>query len=278
MNWVSPGAPQAYDFDFNGDGFPETVATACGSPTGGDCDPVTCSGGSSSGLGRGFEISLSTHMGDAMVDSSSKSRYIYMDVTTLSGASENGFKVWAGTPDYVDSVSANVNTRNVQVIIKASIHSSRGATVFGIGHIPMNSNVNFAVDIPLIFVGPEYAGTPIYVSLYDSDAGADPPIIFYLDSISESDWSVTFSDPGVPDPDGVTGRCVLGSCGTQWIDPPYRINVPRFNDECTDHADPSQREFCTPFYRGRLMARYIGGIDDTYHWNISLTGLPYLTE
>ena len=278
MHWVSPGAPQAYDFDFNGDGVPETVATACGSPTGGDYDPVTCPGGSTSGPGRGFEISLSNHMSDALKDGSSGSRYIYMDVTTLSGASENGFEVWAGPSDYVDTVSAYVNTRNVQVINKASIHSSRGATVFGMGHVPMNSNVNFSVDIPLIYVGPEYAGTSIYVSLYDSDSGADPPILFYFDSISETDWSLTFSDPGVPDPDGVTGRCILGSCGTQWIDPAYRIDIPTFNDECTDPADPSQRDVCTPFYGGRLMARYIAGTDDTYHWNISLTGLPYLTE
>lgn len=217
-------------------------------------------------------------MGDALVDGTSGNRYIYMDVTTLSGASENGFEVWAGPPDYVNTVSANVNTRNVQVINKASIHSSRGATVFGIGHVPMNSNVNFNVDIPLIFVGPEYAGTSIYVSLYDSDAGADPPIVFFFDSIAESDWSLTFSDPGVPDPDGETGRCILGSCGTQWIDPAYRIDVPTFNDDCTDPSDATQRNVCTPFYGGRLMARYIGGTDDTYHWNISLTGLPYLTE
>lgn len=278
MHWVSPGAPQAYDFDFDGDGAPDWVPTACGSPTGGDYDPGTCPGGSFPGPGRGFEISISRHLEDILTESSTGNRYIYMDITTLSGASENGFELWAGPPDYVHTVSANVNARNVQIINNPSSHSSRGATVFGIGHLPMNSNVNFEVDIPLIYVGPEYAGTSIYVSLYDSDSGADPPITFFFDSIAESDWSLTFSDPGVPDPDGVVGRCILGSCGTQWIDPAYRIDVPTLTDDCTDPSDPAQRNICTPFYGGRLIASYIGGGDDTYHWNINLSGLPYLIE
>ncbi|MGD2048137.1 MAG: Tad domain-containing protein [Chloroflexota bacterium] len=278
MHWVSPGAPQAYDFDFDGDGSPDYVPTACGSPTGGDYDPFTCPEGSYSSPGRGFEISISRHLQDILTESSTGNRYIYMDVTTLSGASENGFELWAGPSDYVNTVSANVNTRNVQIINNPSIHSAKGATIFGLGHLPMNSNVNFSVDIPLIYVGPEYAGTSIYLSLYDSDSGADPPITFFFDSIAETDWSLTFSEPGVPDPDGEVGRCILGSCGTQWIDPPYRIDVPTLSDDCTDPSDPDQQGICTPFYGGRLVARYIGGQDDTYHWNINLTGLPYLIE
>jgi hypothetical protein len=292
MHWVSPGAPQAYDFDFDGNGIPDPVPTACGSATGGDYDPVTCPAGSVAAPGRGFEISLSNHIADILTDGSTGNRYIYMDVTTLSGASENGFEVWAGPSDYVNSVSANVNTRNVQIINNPNIHTSQGASVFGIGHIPMNSNVNFEVDIPLVFVGPEYAGTSIYVSLYDSDAGADPPIIFYFDSLynglhevdvsieDSAGWALMFSDynNGTPDPDGGTGRCNIGSCQTQWIDPPYRIDVPSLTDDCTDPTDLSQKNICTPFYGGRLMARYRGGGDDTYHWNINMEGLPYLIE
>ncbi|HET6446042.1 MAG TPA: pilus assembly protein TadG-related protein [candidate division Zixibacteria bacterium] len=278
MHWVTPGAVQASDFDFDGNGVPDVIPTACGSATGGDYDPVTCPGGSVAAPGRGFELSMSRHLQDILVDGSTGNRFVYMDVTTLSGASENGFEVWAGPGDYVNTVSANVNARNVQVINDPSSHSAKGVTVYGIGHLPMNSNVNFAVDIPLIYVGPEYAGSAMYVSIYDSDAGADPPVIFYFDSISEDDWSLTFSDPGVPDPDGVTGRCIIGSCGTQWIDPAYRIDVPSLTDDCTDPNDSAQQDVCTPFYGGRLVARYIGGEDDTYHWNINLAGLPYLIE
>ena len=140
-------------------------------------------------------------------------------------------------------------------------------------------------------MGPEYAGTSIYVSLYDSDSGAQPPIAFYYyDSLysglhpinvsidDPKGWAVIFSDYPTPDPDGEGGRCTIGSCATMWIDPPYRIDVPTLSDECTNPDDQAQKNVCTPFYGGRLMARYIGGSDDTYHWNINLTGLPYLTE
>ena len=283
MHWVSPGAPQAYD-------FPNPVPTACGSPTGGDYDPVTCTGGSAAGPGRGFEISISNHLQNIFTDGTTGARYIYMDVTTISGASENGFEVWAGPPDYINTVSSNVNTRNVQVINNPNIHYNYGASVYGIGHLPMNSNYVNPVDIPLVYVGPEYAGTSINVSLYDSDAGSKPPIAFYFDSLysgldpvnveidDNKGWALIFSDYPNPDPDGMGPRCTIGSCGTQWIDPPYQIDVPTLSDECTNPADMSQKNVCTPFYGGRLMARYIGGRDDTYHWNISLSGLPYLIE
>lgn len=165
----------------------------------------------------------------------------------------------------------------MQIINNPNAHSSRGATVFGMGHLPMNSNVNFAVDIPLVYLGPEYAGTSVYLSHYDSDSGAQPPIIFYFDSIAESDWSKTFGAGGV-DPDGVSGRCRPGNCNGQFVAPPYQIKVPTFSEDCTNPADPSQRDICTPFYGGRLIARYIGGTNDTYHWNITLDGLPYLVR
>src|SRR5690606_32133193 len=115
------------------------------------------------------------------VDQATGNRYVYLDVTTLSGGSENGFEIWAGPDDYVSTVASDVNARNVQVINNPSSHSSRGVTVFGLGHLPMNSNVNNAVNIPLIYVGPEYAGTTIFISNYDSDSGATWPVNFYFD-------------------------------------------------------------------------------------------------
>lgn len=276
MRWVSPGGQLSYD---------QTVLVPSnpGSPNGGSA---------SQGKGQGFEIEIDNDLVDIFVDQATGSRYVYMDVTAMSGASENGFEIWAGPDDYVSTVASDVNTRNVQVINDPSSHSSRGATVFGLGHLPMNSNVNNAVDIPLIYVGPEYAGTTIFISNYDSDAGATWPVRFFFDSISRDDWEVTYGDPtNQPDPDGVDSRittanprrCIIGgysgflNCSTRWIDPPWALRVPTYDPaQCTNPSDPAQRDVCTPFYGGRLMVEYRGGNHDTYHWNISLTGLPYL--
>ncbi len=247
MHWVSPGGTVLYD-------QPAPVPVDDGSP--GD-----------------FELDLTQDVPGILVDPNTGNRYIYLNVTALNGATENGFEVWAG-PLY-PNISSDVNTRNIQVLNAPGSHASQGATVYAMGNLPMNSNVDFPVDIPLIYVGPEMAGQSIFVSLYDTDAGAQPPIIFYFDSLAEEDWSLTFG-AGDPDPDGVSGRCLPGSCQTQWVDPSYEIVVPGILDNC-DWDNPTQDD-CTPFYGGRLMARYIGGSQDTYGWQINVTGLPYLVK
>ena len=152
----------------------------------------------------------------------------------MSGASENGFEVWAGPPNYVDDgIPSNVNLRNIRILDDPGSHSSLGVTVFGLGNLPLNSNENNTVDIPLIYVPAEYAGQTITVSLFDPDSGADPPIVFYFDSIgftpddtsplgydaSRTDWAMTFqATDGTPDPDGLGPRnCTLGGCNDLWI-------------------------------------------------------------
>lgn len=247
MRWVSPGGTRLYD-------QPVDVPVDPGSP--GD-----------------FELSITNDLTGILVDQGTGNKYVYLDVTALQGASENGFEVWAG-PYYPD-VSSDVNIRNIQVLEDPSAHTSKGATVYAMGNLPMNSNYNNAVDIPLIYVGPELAGESIFVSLFDTDSGAQPPIIFYFDTIAEDDWSFTFAD-GDPDPDGVSGRCRPPDCNNQWVNPSYEIEIPGILDNC-DWDNPTQED-CTPFYGGRLMARYIGGNGDTYGWQISVTGLPYLVR
>jgi hypothetical protein len=197
-------------------------------------------------------------------------------VTTLSGSSENGFEIWAGPDNYVATLASNVNIRNVSVINNPSAHSSQGAAVFGLGHLPMNSNYDFRLDIPLVYLGPQYAGAQVFVSLFDSDSGAAIPIDFFYDSISQSDWESSFGNP--PFPDGQTGRCIIGACNNQFVNPPYTIEIPTLDDSCTNPADPAQQHICNPFYGGRLTASYDGGLNDTYHWNINLNGLPYLVK
>ncbi len=247
MHWASPGGTRLYD-------QPADVLVDPGSP--GD-----------------FELSIAGDLNGILVDQGSGNKYVYLDITALEGASENGFEIWAG-PLYPD-VSSDVNLRNIQVLNKPGVHNSKGATVFAMGNLPMNSNVTNAVEIPLIYVGPELAGESIFVSLFDTDSGAKPPITFYFDSVAQDDWSLTFG-AGDPDPDGVSGRCKPGSCDNHWVNPSYDIEIPGILDNC-DWNNPTQ-QFCTPFYGGRLMAHYIGGGGDTYGWQISVSGLPYLVK
>lgn len=256
LHWVSPGAPSSFD-------ELATVPVDPGSP-------------------KTFQISLSTDTPDIVVDQSNGNRYINLGVSAISGASENGYEVWAGPPDYINSVPSEANARNLHVLNTPGSHSSYGVTVFASGNLPMNSNFTNAVEIPLIYVGPEMAGQDIRISLFDTDSGAQPPITFFFDSIAEADWSMTFAlDTSPPydnplDPDGRVRNCIPGGCNNMWVDPPYQITVPGLTEQC-DHSDPTDLD-CVPFYGGRLTARYIGGSADTYGWQITTDGLPYLVR
>ncbi len=288
MRWVSPGADIsfAYDYDPNPTG-PDVPAT-----------PLQIDS---------FEIDLTQDVPGIVRDQSSNARYIFLDVTTLSGASENGFEIWAGPATYTSSIASDVNLRNLQVLNTPGSHSSKGATVFGLGNLPMNSNyadnntdIN-PVDIPLLYVGPEMTGQTIEISMFDSDAGAQPPVIFYFDSIAFTpddgsalgydpdltDWAMAFGVSGQDDPDGVAEgvRCLPGSCqangsatgpNSGWVTPAYQIEVPGNLDKC-DYNNPNMFD-CTPFYGGILTARYTGGQNDTYGWQIRIEGLPYLVK
>lgn len=243
MRWVSPGAAQSYD-------QPVFVPADPGSP-------------------GTFEISLSSNTPGILVEQGTGIRYIQLSITAKDGASENGFELWAGPPHYVNTVASDANVRNIQVLNTPGAHSSRGVTVFASGNLPMNSNFNRVVDIPLVYVDPQMAGQNIYVSMFDSDAGAAPPITFFFDSLAIADWSLVFGQSGVPDPDGQTRNCRPGSCNNTWVTPQYQITVPG--------SDPSDPNY-VPFYGGRLTARYRTGFGDTYVWQISIDGLPYLTR
>ena len=137
-------------------------------------------------------------------------------------------------------------------------------------------------SIPLIDVGSEMVGQTISVNLFDSDSGAEPPIIFYFDSIpftpddnsplgynpDETDWAMAFGVNGQPDPDGMVRNCVLGRCSNQWVSPAFLIPVPGNQDNC-DLDNPTMAD-CTFFDGGRLFVQYDGGLSDTVTWEIRL--------
>jgi hypothetical protein len=286
MRWVSPGAVNPF--------------SPVDAPPGVTSVPVTS-------LQPGvdsFEIDLTTDVPNMVVDQSTGARYLYLYVTAISGFSENGFEIWAGPPIYTDGdpnnaadVPSEVNARNLRILNNPGSHSSEGVTVYGSGNLPMNSNFSNPVDIPLIYVGPDMIGQTLQVRMFDSDAGAEPPVIFYFDSIAftpddddllgydpeRTDWAMAFGvtdENGdlVDDPDGVPAgeRCLPGNCNNKWVIPAYNITVPGNLDSC-DYENPTMDD-CTPFFGGRLTVRYDGGFADTYGWEITVEGLPYLVR
>jgi hypothetical protein len=166
LRWVSPGAAQSLD-----------------QPTYVPVDP---------GETKGFELSISQDLVNIAADPFTGGRYVYLDVTTLYGASENGFDVWAGPPDYTSTVPSDVNARNLHILNDPGAHDAKGVIISALGTLPLNNNHPHVAESPLVYVGPEHTGQSVFVSLYDVDSGAQPPITFYYDSIAESDWSLTF--------------------------------------------------------------------------------------
>ena len=253
LRWVSPGADkQGYDFP---------IADVPG------VSEVPTTEGDTS-----FEVRLA-EVGNMIVDPSSGDRFLYLDVTTLSGASENAYHIWAGPDDYVDTSATDVNERNLAAINNLGSHDSRGVQVEAMGRMTSNNLYPNAIDMPLADIPAAAAGYTISVSSFDLDSGVQPPITFFFDSIPKSDWSLTFADPGVDDPDGVAAgtRCTLGgpdgdNCNNVWTTPAYQINIPGDLSNC-DFLNPTQAD-CTPFMGGRLMVDLNGGIYDTHAWDI----------
>lgn len=207
-----------------------------------------------------FEVDLTQDTPNIVTDTTTGDRYLYLDVTGLSGASDNNFEIWAGPPIYTTTVPSDVNARNVYLLNNPGAHDSAGVKVYALDYLPQDSKWTNPLEIPLVDLTAADAGGLFRISLYDSDAGSQPPVTFFIDTIPEGDWSMTFGATGVDDPDGVPAgvRCRPGSCSTQWVDPAYKLTLPI---TLTD---------------GRLMARYIGGFSDSYGWQIErvVTAVP----
>lgn len=242
-----------------------------------------------------FEISLSNDLIDIITDPITGDRYVYMDITAVDGSSENGFHIWAGPNIYTNSLPSDVNYRNMQQITSfqnsAIGMDTYGVQVFAQDYLPVNSDYPSRLSIPLADIGPEYAGQTISVGLFDPDSGAQPPVVFYFDTLAFTpdnsanqydenltDWALAFAVTGVPDPDGSTGRCDItgGSCNNSWISPTYQIQIPTLDTEACLASGGSDQSVCTPFYGGRLMAYYRGGSNDSYQWEIHTPEPPPL--
>jgi uncharacterized repeat protein (TIGR01451 family) len=212
MLWVSPGGSLPWD----------PPADADFTPDAGDGD---------------FEIDLSTETPDIYVNPADGTRSLFLDVRGVEGASENGFDLWAG-PRYIN-VPSEVNARNVDIILHpGDYHSSAGATFFGIGHLPMNTNHSEVVATTLTYVPWEWVGRTLYVSSFDNDADATA-VTFLFSTIPYEDWHH----------DGQL------SGNNEWV-----TNVFTVPSE-SDHT----------FYGGYLQAVYQAGAHDTFGWKATIS-------
>ncbi|MDA0242002.1 MAG: hypothetical protein OT477_01170 [Chloroflexi bacterium] len=252
LQWVAPGS---------GNDLQIEVPTDCGSMTGGynpSWNPLRCpillgheDGRHLTAAGNGFEIDLSQDVLNMAVGEDGW-RYLQFDITTISGASENGFGLWAGPPSASVGIPANVNLRNVYLADNPNVRSAAGVRVLAANYLPMQAYMTNYIEIPLAQVPASAAGEDITISLFDTDSGTQTPLIFSLNTISITQFSLTF---GITNPEP-EGRCftVGSNCQNEWVgppgntSPPYTITLPL---TLTDSI---------------LMAEYLAGGGDTYVW------------
>ncbi len=91
---------------------------------------------------NGFEINLATDTARIVTDAATGARYIYLDIQTISGASENGFELWAGPPSASAGIPSDANFRNVYISDNPNERQSFGVSVFAMGTLPMNASAS----------------------------------------------------------------------------------------------------------------------------------------
>ncbi|MCB0018343.1 MAG: DUF11 domain-containing protein, partial [Anaerolineales bacterium] len=259
IRWVTPGG-----FNWLG-----PVPTDCGSPMGGyslsdddaNMDGVDDPGTRCAGMPHrpvtdtpnetaGFELDLSSDLPNLYVDPDTGQRVLYLDVTALSGASENNYMLWAGPPDY--ELPANANLRNV-VLLNDGGRETGGVRIESVNVLNMNAMFTTDITMPLTFLDERYAGLTTTISLFDPDAGTMPPVAFYFDTIPRHEFEVNFDSQGCW---GTTG------CNNLWVGAPgtpgqeFAIRVP--ND----------------FVSGTLMVTYQQGNQDTFTFVVQSPPLP----
>ena len=112
--------------------------------------------------------------------SRSKSNSNYrVNVTSLSGGSENGFDLRAG-PKLTGTQTFDPNN---------------GTSIAADGHIPMNFNVSGAVNITLGTIPVVAAGGTLKITKFDTDVGAKD-IVYTCSTLSGMSWPGTLSGDG----------------------------------------------------------------------------------
>lgn len=260
----------------------------------------------------GNVIQYGDETADIYEDPASHIKYIYLEVQSMNGASENNWGVWAGPAveedptDTFRQAPSFVNARQTYLYYQKNqngqlFHTSNGVVVYGVGHLPYNSDALARTNILLANIGSELAGAQMTVELFDSDAGTYPPIMFYYDTIPPGDWSQCWEDTdGSANDTGASTDCNSRGSTQTWQrhTPTPKIGGNHvFGQACnvafscgqwakfvflnpTD-ADPNPPGTGTPphpvpFYGGRLFVNYEGGFGDTFGWRITVQARPSL--
>lgn len=300
LSWVSPGAwneignvptrCNTQTWARNNGGFKVAGDTSCTVTNPGEEDALPSLDGSqdSATMGRGFEIDLTEDVPGILIDQVSGAKYIYLDIKTVEGASENGFEVWAGPPHArYGGFHSNVNKRNLVLNgSNAPLYGPDGVNVYSVGILPLNSIADNRVEFPLVYVSPQYAGRDIELTTFDADSGTQLPVCFYFDTIPNPDCETGFDDtidgylkyygnlPGGGN--NLAGRC-FPSCQNRFVEPPFVVTVPDFTVDCDPDGPFEERmEKCNAFLGGRLMVSYHGGRADTYQWLVNFPSVPYI--
>ncbi|MFO7682077.1 MAG: CARDB domain-containing protein [Chloroflexota bacterium] len=255
LRWVTPGGAQSPD-------QPTFVPVDPGTPI----NPAT-------GQPYTFELVLDRDLPNIVVDPITGDRIVHLYVTSLlPGYSKNTYALWAGPDDDAAAVPGDVNTRNLHVLNNPGSHNAHGVTILANRALPVQTLSNQGLDVPLAYMGPEYAGLTVFLSVFDLDTGSLPPINFYLDTLAytpdnsangfdetKTDWAVAHGYTGDP-----AGGCFANPynerCNDTWVT--YAITLPS-DIEC----DGSLTNDCTPFYGGRFMARIQGGSEDELEYD-----------
>lgn len=202
-----------------------------------------------------------------------------MEVRGLTGSSENAYAIWAGptrSQDPETVVPANINARQVYMQRQwlandIQCHLSKGIGVYGMGHLPMNSNYTGIREFPAAYLGPEYAGQNIDLEFFDLDAGACgspcPPVVIYFDTIPREDWSVCYYE--------MPSDCI-GENAT--VELPVPSGWGGNNQWATFEFTVPSASMGVPFYGGRLMVVHDVGRDDTYGLKLTVESVPVLVE
>ncbi len=303
LKWVSPGAwneigpvptrCQDQTWVKNNGGYDITGGNidGCDVAAAGDEDVLPTIPGDLASMGRGFEINMGTDVDGIVIDEVNRTKYIYLDIKTVAGASENGFEIWAGPPHSHYGFRSDVNSRNLQMTNNGNRYSTDGVSVYSLGIMPLNSLTPNRVDFPLVYVPPEFAGSEIEISLFDTDSGTDYPLCFYFDTLPTPECVENFDDTinGYMTfyneaNDNMTNGQVVGErcfprCQDSFVEPAFVVTVPQNNNDCDTTAPFDERMLnCNTFLGGRLMVSYNGGRADTYQWLVSFPSVPYIKQ
>ncbi|MBN1427587.1 MAG: hypothetical protein JXB07_04325, partial [Anaerolineae bacterium] len=304
LTWVSPGVTDvnelmpAFSNVAGGSSHP-LDATAEPSVATENCDTVRMNGAPaytwSAVTWAGSGAAACTGNGDFVVDlrsevpdiykapGESSPTILYLEVRGLDGSSENGYAIWAGpsrTEDVDAAVPANLNARQVymqrqMLVNNKTYHSSKGVSVYGIGHLPMKSTDEGPSLFPAAYLGAELGGQDILLDLFDKDMGtcqSKPclPLIVYFENIPRTDWAVCFGSNS----DCAGKEYTIQMDETQWAYDNWGDSKKWVSFRFTVPSDV----IGVPFYGGRLIVQYDNGKTDTFGLKLSVETNPVIVD